>query len=237
MTIKVLKGNIFTSQCQTLVNPVNCQGVMGAGIALEYKLRFPEMYARYVELCERKLLDIGLLWLYRQSSCWVLNFPTKRNWKHPSNYNYLKQGLQKFVDTYQAKGITSIAFPLLGADKGGLDVLKVEQLMCDMLMPISQVVDIEIYHYDSKAQDDLFDHLCTLFNRHSIVELAALTGVTQSRLNTLDATIASGRIYQVNQLAKTPGIGIKTLEKVFTALMQGADNYASMPLAQASMDL
>ena len=70
-----------------------------------------------------------------------------------------------------------------------------------------------------------------------LLELAALTGVTQSRLNTLDATIASGRIYQVNQLAKTPGIGIKTLEKVFTALMQGADNYASMPLAQASMDL
>ncbi len=59
--VQVKKGNIFTSECQTLVNTVNCQGVMGAGIALEFKLRLPEMYEQYVDLCKKGEIDIGKL--------------------------------------------------------------------------------------------------------------------------------------------------------------------------------
>ena len=79
--ITEITGNIFTSECQTLVNTVNCNGVMGAGIALEFKLRHPKMFEQYVEHCKRGRIDIGKLWLYKPSQDagdrrWVLNFPT-----------------------------------------------------------------------------------------------------------------------------------------------------------------
>jgi O-acetyl-ADP-ribose deacetylase (regulator of RNase III) len=93
---------------------------MGKGIALEYKLRYPHMFKRYKNLCNRGLLDVGKLWIYKAEDKWILNFPTKKHWRDPSELEYLELGLQKFVDTYKAKGITSIAFPLLGANNGGI---------------------------------------------------------------------------------------------------------------------
>src|SRR5690554_3048314 len=110
MAAKVIIGNIFSSDCQTLVNTINCVGIMGAGIALEYRLRYPEMYDRYVQLCSDSKIDIGKLWIYK-SDRWILNFPTKKHWKDPSRIEYLESGLEKFRDTYLNKGITSVAFP------------------------------------------------------------------------------------------------------------------------------
>lgn len=112
-------GNIFASQSQTLVNTVNCDGVMGAGIALEFKLRLPEMFDRYAEHCRARRINIGSLWLYKppaesREQRWALNFPTKRHWKYPSKVEYLEAGLEKFLESYQQKGIQSIAFPCWG---------------------------------------------------------------------------------------------------------------------------
>lgn len=84
-----------------------------------------------------------------------LEFPTKTHWKLPSEYEYIEKGLQKFVETYKEKGITSIAFPLLGANNGGLDGKKVEELMISYLSQCD--IPIEIYHYDPQAPDDLFE--------------------------------------------------------------------------------
>jgi O-acetyl-ADP-ribose deacetylase (regulator of RNase III) len=76
-TIKIIKGNIFDSKCQVIVNPVNCLGYMGKGVALEFKYRFPEMFLEYKLKCEKNELFPGSLHLYKESSPWVLNFPTK----------------------------------------------------------------------------------------------------------------------------------------------------------------
>jgi O-acetyl-ADP-ribose deacetylase (regulator of RNase III) len=117
------KGNLFTSSAQTIVNTVNCVGIMGAGIALEFKYRYPEMYKKYVELCKNNQIQTGRLWLYNKdiNRKWVLNFPTKKDWKHPSKLEYLESGLEKFLKFYKERNITSIAFPLLGAQNGGID--------------------------------------------------------------------------------------------------------------------
>ena len=82
--IKEIKGNIFNSKCQALVNTVNCVGVMGKGIALECKLRFPGMFEKYKEFCDTKKIRPGILQLWKNSKPWVLNFPTKMHWKDPS---------------------------------------------------------------------------------------------------------------------------------------------------------
>jgi O-acetyl-ADP-ribose deacetylase (regulator of RNase III) len=131
--LTIINGDIFQSDSQTIVNTINCVGVMGKGIALEYKNRYPKMFTRYQELCKLGLIKIGSLWLYNKEPKWVLNFPTKLHWKNPSKIEYLEMGLEKFVETYNEKGITSISFPLLGASNGGIDPEISLRIMSDYL--------------------------------------------------------------------------------------------------------
>jgi O-acetyl-ADP-ribose deacetylase (regulator of RNase III) len=142
----VLKGDLFESDTQTIVNTINCVGAMGKGIALEYKKKYPEMYVKYVSLCKNKQISIGKLWLYKTETKWILNFPTKDDWRNPSKVEYLVLGLEKFVATYKDKGITSIAFPLLGANNGGLD----PKLSLDIMVRYLKDLDIDVYIYDNQ---------------------------------------------------------------------------------------
>jgi O-acetyl-ADP-ribose deacetylase (regulator of RNase III) len=213
MPVNIIKGNIFTSRCKTVVNTVNTVGVMGAGIALECRLRYPRMYEKYVELCKAGRFDIGTLWLFRSHDRWILNFPTKRNWKYPSKIEYLHAGLEKFVTTYEKKGIDSIAFPLLGADRGGIDQqisLEVMQSYLDKLP-----IDIEIYLYDRFAPDDLYETTKAWFKSKSTEELMQLTGMRRDYIEKVSLAMERTEIVQLNQLASVKGIGVKTLEKLF----------------------
>jgi len=118
--ITYVRTNIFESNAQVLVNTVNTVGVMGKGLAKEFKRLYPEMFKQYQKFCEEGQLTVGKLQLYKTPNKWILNFPTKANWRHPSKLEYIEQGLQKFVDNYARLGITSIAFPMLGCGNGGL---------------------------------------------------------------------------------------------------------------------
>lgn len=144
-SITFIEGNIFDTKMQTIVNAVNCVGVMGKGIALEFKIKYPDMYDKYKEICKQKLLNIGTLWIYKtkNNDKWILNFPTKYHWKYPSKIEYIEKGLQKFVNTYKQKGIKSIAFPLLGTNNGGLNKEQVKEIMYDYLKKCE--IPIEIY--------------------------------------------------------------------------------------------
>lgn len=119
--ITYVKMNIFESPAQVIVNTVNTVGVMGKGIAKQYKTFYPEMFKEYQKFCEAKLLEVGKLWIYKTENKWILNFPTKKHWRNPSKIEYIEEGLQKFVDTYKEKGIRSISFPPLGCGNGGLN--------------------------------------------------------------------------------------------------------------------
>ena len=149
-TITIIKNsNIFESQCQTLVNTINCVGVMGKGIALEMKKRYPDMFEKYKEYCNRGLIDIGSLWIYKHVSeneitKRILNFPTKKHWKDKSEYSFIEKGMQKFVETYKDKGITSIAFPMLGCNNGGLEKDIVLEIMVKYLVKCENII-VEIY--------------------------------------------------------------------------------------------
>jgi len=216
--MKIIKGNIFTSQCQTRVNTVNCVGVMGAGIALEFKLRYPNMFAQYLKICEKKSLDIGKLWLYKQEQAWVLNFPTKKHWKYPSKMDYLKLGLDKFIATYKDKDIKSIAFPLLGASKGGLNEDKVLALMESYLQHCS--IPVEIYQYDPTATDDLFIRFRQLILESSDAELIQSSGLRQQAIHKLTDALENSRICTISQLSTVQGIGEVTLKKAFMLMSQ-----------------
>ncbi len=115
-------GNLFDSEAHTLINTVNCVGVMGKGIALEFKNRFPEMYKDYVERCNRKEVKLGQPYLFRQLlTPWILNFPTKDHWRSVSRLSDIIKGLEYLEKHYQEWGITSLAVPPLGCGQGQLE--------------------------------------------------------------------------------------------------------------------
>ena len=95
--IHYVSGNIFDSPAQTLVNPVNTVGVMGKGLALEFRRRYPNMFDEYKKQCRDGWLHVGDLMLWRAKDHFVLNFPTKKHWKDPSSLIYVEAGLLSFV--------------------------------------------------------------------------------------------------------------------------------------------
>ena len=233
--VKTVKGNIFTSECQTLVNTVNCQGVMGAGIALEFKLRMPQMYEQYVEICRKGQIDIGRSWLYKpppgsREERWVLNFPTKRHWRYPSKFQYLEAGLEEFLGTYENEGIESIAFPILGASNGGLDEEESLSVMRSYLKRCD--IPVEIYRYDPTATDDLFrDFQQKMRSGSDATSMAKNMGIRVDRLSSILSILTEpdSPIRSLSQLATVPGIGSKTLEKCFRYVM---DSPSRQPVAQ-----
>ncbi|MEA5517039.1 macro domain-containing protein [Nodularia sp. UHCC 0506] len=218
MSLKIINGNLFTSNCQTLVNTVNCVGVMGAGISLEFRLRYPEMYARYVKICEQNLMEIGKLWLYKSVQHWVLNFPTKQHWKKPSKLEFLELGLQKFVDTYIEKDIISIAFPLLGTQNGGIPQRESLEIMKRYLGECE--LPIEIYIYDPNAPDDIFSDLKSVFLSLSDREIIEVTSLGTAYIQKVKQAMQDESICNLSKFLSTKGIGITTVQKSLLLLQK-----------------
>src|SRR5258708_15451641 len=172
------KGDIFEAQTQVIVNTVNCQGVMGKGLALAFKQKYPDMFKVYQQECKAGKLGIGRPTLYQGSTPWILNFPTKDSWRAASKLEYLEKGLEFLVAHYKNAGIKSIAFPKLGAQNGKLSWDDVGPLMARYLSQL----DIDVYIYiaegdreyqydplqDSKAKERIwkqFDELALSIDR------------------------------------------------------------------------
>ena len=152
--IRYLEGDIFSTPAQTIVNTVNTVGVMGKGIALDFKKRYPDMFDKYKTACEKKKLKIGTLMLCYEADHWTLLFPTKEHWRNPSRIEYIEQGLMKFCNSYAEYGITSIAFPKLGCGNGELDWNNVKPLMEAYLKSLP----IDVYIYTNTLKDALPEH-------------------------------------------------------------------------------
>jgi O-acetyl-ADP-ribose deacetylase (regulator of RNase III) len=132
--IQFVEGNLLESQAEALVNTVNTVGIMGKGIALQFKNAYPENYKQYVQACKDKTIGIGKLLVTEEQTLMygkkiIVNFPTKTDWRKPSEYSYIEQGLTALVQIIQTRGIKSIAIPPLGAGNGGLDWSRVKQMM------------------------------------------------------------------------------------------------------------
>src|SRR6266702_7115180 len=120
--ISVLSGNLFESKAQTWVNTVNCVGVMGKGVALGFKERFPEMFADYQRRCERGEVRLGRPYLFKPLvGPWIVNFPTKQHWRQVTNLQDIISGLEYLRAHYKDWGIKSLAVPPLGCGNGQLE--------------------------------------------------------------------------------------------------------------------
>jgi len=127
-------GNLFEAKSEALVNAVNCVGVMGKGIALQFKERFPNNNKVYVDACKRKELEPGKLLAVWDENMHlgkklIINFPTKIHWRNPSKYEYIEKGLVALRDLLITRDIKSVAIPPLGSGNGGLDWQKVRPMI------------------------------------------------------------------------------------------------------------
>ena len=123
--IEYKRGNLFTEDAEAMVNTVNCVGVMGRGIALQFKKAFPENFKAYAMACKREAVKPGHLFVYETGKLanprYIINFPTKRHWREKSRMEDIEAGLGDLVRILQEKRIRSIVLPPLGAGLGGLD--------------------------------------------------------------------------------------------------------------------
>lgn len=151
--MKYLTGNILESNAQALVNTVNTEGVMGKGIALQFKKAFPSNFKAYAEACKKGGVEVGKLFVTRDSNLdagekLIINFPTKKEWRKPSEYAFIEAGLDDLVRIVADYDIKSIAIPPLGAGNGGLDWEKVKRIIADKLGHL----DIDILVYEPTTQ-------------------------------------------------------------------------------------
>ena len=139
-------GDLFAAKVEALVNAVNTVGVMGKGLALAFKKKFPDNFAAYRRACDSGELQQGKVFLFdrgERSPRWIVNFPTKRHWRDASRIDDIHRGLGDLIKEIEARGIDSLAMPALGCGLGGLDWKNVRPLIveaCERLPSVRFVV-------------------------------------------------------------------------------------------------
>lgn len=150
--VTFVKGDIFKSPAQVLTNTVNCVGIMGKGVALEFKNRYPQMFGDYKSKCDQGNVKPGQPYLWENDSSQVLNFPTKRHWRDNSLLQDIEEGLKHLANSYEQMGIQSIAMPALGCGLGGLKWSEVQPLIMKYL---GALPDLDVYVYEPQNVADI----------------------------------------------------------------------------------
>jgi O-acetyl-ADP-ribose deacetylase (regulator of RNase III)/uncharacterized protein YwgA len=152
--IHYLEGSVLESGAQALVNTVNTVGVMGKGIALQFKRAYPDNFKAYSVACKTGGIAIGKLFITSDADIIggekiIINFPTKTDWRKPSEYQYIEEGLTDLIRAIEKYNIKSIAIPPLGSGNGGLAWEQVKKIIEKRL---SHIDNVDIYVYEPTAQ-------------------------------------------------------------------------------------
>lgn len=141
--IKLTTGNILLSEAEALVNTVNTEGVMGKGIALQFKESFEQNFKLYQQACKNNKVQVGKMFVTHTSKLngakYIINFPTKKHWRYPSKLEYVEKGLDDLRKVILEKGIKSVAMPPLDCGNGGLDWGVVKKLIEEKLQDLADV--------------------------------------------------------------------------------------------------
>jgi O-acetyl-ADP-ribose deacetylase (regulator of RNase III) len=142
--LKIATGNLLEADVEALVNTVNTEGVMGKGIALQFKQAFPEMYREYEQACRKKVVQLGKVHLFDLGGLvggpkWIINFPTKGHWRSKSRLADITIGLEDLVEKIKLLEIRSVAIPPLGCGFGGLNWLDVEPIIRNAFLALPDV--------------------------------------------------------------------------------------------------
>jgi len=150
--IELTHGDILRADVEAIVNTVNCVGVMGRGIALQFKKAWPDNFKAYAVACDNKQVQPGSMFVYETGQLanprYIINFPTKRHWRGASRMEDIESGLEALVATIREKNIQSIAIPPLGSGLGGLAWADVKPRIEHAM---SQLADVRVLIYEPKG--------------------------------------------------------------------------------------
>ncbi|RMH08151.1 MAG: Appr-1-p processing protein [Armatimonadetes bacterium] len=167
--IRIQRGDLFHSSAEALVNTVNTQGLMGKGLAYEFKKRFPENHKRYEEACKNGEVQIGKVLVVETGQLqpqFIINFPTKKHWRHKSKLEYIREGLEDLVRVVKERGIHSIAIPPLGCGQGGLRWEEVKSLIEQAFAGLPDV-EVELYEPSTPALEPIYAGMLRLVEIYS----------------------------------------------------------------------
>ena len=155
--IRMTHGDILRADAEAIINTVNCVGVMGRGIALQFKKAWPNNFNAYALACKNKGVQPGRMFIFETGQLanprYIINFPTKRHWRAASRIEDIESGLVALVDDIQRLGIKSVAIPPLGAGLGGLDWAIVREKIEEAMQPLRDV-DVFLYEPLGAPQND-----------------------------------------------------------------------------------
>ena len=155
--MRLTTGNLLKAKAEALVNTVNTVGVMGKGIALMFKDAFPDNFKAYAAACKRGEVEVGRMFVHQRQDWvggprWIVNFPTKKHWRNPSEVEWVREGLKDLKSFILDKDVRSIALPPLGSGNGGLDWLAVRSLIEEELGGLEEV-DVIVYEPTTAYQN------------------------------------------------------------------------------------
>lgn len=219
--ITYVSGGFFSSPAQVLVNPINTVGMMGRGLAREFRLGFPEMFEQYQRYCRNKELAPGVLHFHRSPGKSVLNLPTKRHWKPASKLESIEAGLRTFVDHADDMGIQSVSFPQLGCGTGGLDWEgEVRPVMERALDPLPLVIHVHIQGgSDNTGTSEPFESAVGLAAQPIVLSRERLAcdlesvnaGISSGTIERIAGLLASGQYLSRRSLPESHGEDIRKL--------------------------
>ncbi len=190
--IEEVRGNLLAADVEALVNTVNTVGVMGKGIALQFRRTYPEMFDAYVKACRAGEVQVGTMFVWQTGSLtgpkYIINFPTKRHWRAPSRLEYIDTGLVDLIRVIREREIQSIAVPPLGAGSGGLDWALVKPRIVEAL---DQLPDVRVLLYGPNGAPTAEEMAQPAQKRPLNAGRAALVGLLARYLATATAVGAS----------------------------------------------
>ena len=146
--IRYKNGDILSETADALVNTVNCVGVMGRGVALQFKRAFPDNFEAYAARCKRDQIQPGTVFVFETGTVipphYIINFPTKRHWRGKSRIEDIESGLESLAQEIRSRGIRSIAIPALGSGLGGLHWPNVRQRI-EAALSVFEDVEILVF--------------------------------------------------------------------------------------------
>ena len=223
-------GNIFSSSAKAIVITVNCEGVMGAGIALDAKNRWPEIYDVYSKRCQLNGFHVGEIMWADSVSKKVALFPSKKLWRAPSKLSYISDGLDTLRTDIDQMSITSIALPHLGCSNGGLTCSEVKTLIVEKLSGIDGLL-IELWQFERNFVDQDFQKFRRVFLSLNQTEASSWVGLSMKTEKFMRQVLSNSELTNFIQLAEIKGIGKKTLEKIYKAALSN-----DFPNTQGSLD-
>lgn len=218
MSYQIISGNLFNTEAKALVNTVNCVGVMGKGIALEFRRRFPIMFKEYQRECEEGKYQPGQIKLYQERGKIIINCAIKDHWRNPSKMEWLESCLRNFQKEYQKNQMSSAAFPWMGAQNGRLPFDQIREKMHQYLSGLPDI-DIEIYDFDPKAPDPLFRKLEKIANQNKPQKYQELIGLRKDIFNNVINAVQSKQVNSLFMLSSNKIIGERSADKLYDFLI------------------